>query len=79
MRCAHPANQGKETGVLRCHIAPLSTDWLLVPSSLIGPWQAQLIEVQKLLSRHGVNTSSYGREGWVTVTSIKCLCSELHT
>ena len=43
---------------------------LQVPPTLRGScvahvpfFQAQLMEVQKLLSRHGVSTSNYGREG----------------
>lgn len=43
---------------------------LHVPPTLRGSrvahvpfFQAQLMEVQKLLSRHGVSTSNYGREG----------------
>eukprot|EP00435_Cladocopium_sp_Y103_P049064 s1069_g14.t1 len=39
-------------------------------SSDMGPGEAQLIEVQKLLSRHGVNTSNYGREGCLTVKDL---------
>jgi len=39
-------------------------------SSDLGPGEAQLMEVQKLLSRHGVSTSNYGREGCLTVKDL---------
>ncbi|CAJ1367999.1 unnamed protein product [Effrenium voratum] len=35
-----------------------------------GPGEAQQMEVQRLLSRHGINTSVYGREGHLTIKDL---------
>eukprot|EP00913_Durusdinium_trenchii_P014830 g13907.t1 len=36
----------------------------------LGPGEAQQMEVQKLLNRHGINTSNYGREGCLSIKDL---------